>query len=117
MLGIEIVPEAIMDANENKKINGIENIEFICGDVSKIIDDKVSGDVIIVDPPRTGLDKHTIEVINDSEIERVIYVSCNPMTLVRDIKDMDRYEFIDMTLVDMFPETHHVESVCVLNRR
>lgn len=114
VLGIEIVNSAILDANENKKINGIENVEFICGDVSKMIDDKISGDVIIVDPPRTGLDKHTIEVINDFEIKKLIYVSCNPMTLVRDIKEMNRYELIDMTLVDMFPQTHHVECVALL---
>ena len=61
-----------------------------------------------------GLDKHTVSVINNSGIKKVIYVSCDPMTLVRDIKEMDKYSLQDITGVDMFPQTHHVECVCVL---
>ena len=108
VLGIEIIPEAIDDAWENAKINNIDNAKFICGDVNKLIDDNVKCDVLIVDPPRVGLDKHTVEVINDSKIKKVIYVSCDTMTLVRDIKLLDNYELNDISVIDMFPETHHV---------
>ena len=114
VLGIELVPKAIMDANRNKEINKIKNVQFICGDVAKLVDDNINGDVLIVDPPRVGLDKHTVSVINNSGIKKVIYVSCDPMTLVRDIKEMDKYSLQDITGVDMFPQTHHVECVCVL---
>ncbi len=114
VLGIEIVPEAIVDANENAKLNNIENVKFICGDVSKLVSDNISGDVVIVDPPRAGLDKKTIEVLNNKKIDKIIYVSCDPMTLVRDIKLLDSYEFKEITLVDMFPQTYHVESVVLL---
>ena len=114
VLGIEIVKEAIDDANYNKKINKINNATFICSDVAKIIDDKIECDTLIVDPPRAGLDKHTKSVINNSNIKKVIYVSCDPMTLVRDLKDLDMYNLEKISIVDMFPQTCHVECVCVL---
>lgn len=114
VLGIEIVKEAINDANYNKKINNIDNASFICSDVSKIIDDNIDGDILIVDPPRVGLDKHTREVINNANIKKIIYVSCDPMTLVRDIQELDKYKLDVVSVVDMFPQTEHVECVCVL---
>ena len=114
VLGIEIVKEAINDANYNKKINNIDNASFICSDVSKIIDDNIDGDILIVDPPRVGLDKHTREVINNANIKKIIYVSCDPMTLVRDIQQLDKYKLDGVSVVDMFPQTEHVECVCVL---
>lgn len=114
VLGIEIIPEAIMDAEENMKLNNINNTKFICGDVSKLIDDNINGDIIIVDPPRIGLDNHSVEVLNNSMVNKIIYVSCDPMTLVRDISKMDNYKLEDITLVDMFPQTHHAESVVSL---
>lgn len=117
VLGIEIIEDAIKDACENAKLNNIDNISFICGDVSKLADDKISGDVVIVDPPRSGLDKHTIDVLNNKKIEKIIYVSCDPMTLVRDIKLLNNYELKDITLVDMFPQTYHVESVVLLQKK
>ena len=117
VLGIEIIPKAIDDAKENAKINNIDNVKFICGDVAKLIDKNISGDVLIVDPPRTGLDTYTCSIINNSKIKKLIYVSCDPMTLVRDIKNLDKYEFKDITLVDMFPQTHHIESVILLQRK
>ena len=116
VLGIEIIPEAIEDAKTNAKINNIDNSNFICGDVAKLIDENISGDVLIVDPPRKGLDDYTTKVINNSKIKKLIYVSCDPMTLVRDIKNLDKYEFKDITLVDMFPQTHHIESVVLLEK-
>ena len=115
VLGIEIVDDAIKDAKENAKINGMDNTRFICGDVSKLIDDNINGDILIVDPPRVGLDGHTIDVINNKKIEKVIYVSCNPMTLVRDLKLLDNYELKEISVVDMFPQTHHTECVCLLS--
>ena len=117
VLGIEIVKEAIDDANYNKKINKIDNAIFICSDVAKIIDDKIECDTLIVDPPRAGLDKHTKSVINNSNIKKVIYVSCDPMTLVRDLKDLDMYNLEKISIVDMFPQTCHVECVSVLHRK
>ena len=117
VLGIEIVKEAIDDANYNKKINKIDNAIFICSDVAKIIDDKIECDTLIVDPPRAGLDKHTKSVINNSNIKKVIYVSCDPMTLVRDLKDLDMYNLEKISIVDMFPQTCHVECASILHRK
>ena len=117
VLGIEIVSDAIDDAKENARINNINNTEFICGDVSKLIDDNINGNIMIVDPPRIGLSKHVVSVINNSNIEKLIYISCDPMTLVRDIKELDNYKLKDISLVDMFPQTHHCESITVLERR
>lgn len=117
VLGIEIVKEAINDANYNKKINNIDNASFICSDVSKIIDKNIDGDILIVDPPRAGLDKHTREIINNANIKKIIYVSCDPMTLVRDIQELDKYKLVEVSVVDMFPQTEHVECVSVLQRK
>ena len=117
VLGIEIINDAICDAKENAKLNNITNVDFICGDVSKLVDDNVSGNIVIVDPPRAGLDNHTIDVLNNINIDKLIYVSCDPMTLVRDLKMLDNYDIKDITLVDMFPQTHHVESVILLQRK
>lgn len=114
VLGIEIIPEAIRDAYNNALLNGIDNAEFKCGDVSKLIDSNISCDKLIVDPPRVGLDKHTNMIINNSMIEEIIYVSCDAMTLARDIKMLSNYRVKDILLVDMFPQTHHVECVSVL---
>jgi len=114
VLGIEIVKDAINDAKENAKINNINNVKFLCGDVSKLIDKNINGDTLIVDPPRSGLDKHTIKVINNKKISKIIYVSCDPMTLVRDIKMLNNYELDKISIIDMFPQTHHVENVVLL---
>ena len=114
VLGIEIVEDAVNDAKRNAEINNINNVDFICGDVSKLIDNNLNGNILIVDPPRTGLDNHTLDVINNINIDKLIYVSCEPMTLVRDLKKLYNYELKDITLIDMFPQTHHVECVCVL---
>ena len=116
VLGIEIISDAIVDAKKNAEINDICNVDFVCGDVSKLIDDNIVGNKVIVDPPRTGLDSHTIDVLNKISIDKLIYVSCDPMTLVRDLKMLDKYEIKDITLVDMFPQTHHVESVVLLQK-
>ena len=115
VLGIEIVENAIKDANINKELNNIDNISFECGDVGRLINSHYKLDVLVVDPPRAGLDKKTKKVILDNEYKRVVYVSCDPMTLVRDLSELlEKYEIKDITLVDMFPNTYHVESVVLL---
>ena len=118
IIGIELNKQAVEDAKENAKINGVNNIEFYAGDVGKIINDQIKADVIVVDPPRSGLDKRTKDILLKIKANKIVYVSCNPLTLARDIKELDSwYDLGDITLVDMFPNTHHVESVCVLNFR
>lgn len=118
VLGIEINESSITDANKNMKINNISNTKFVCSDVAKILDENYHYDIVIVDPPRSGLDNHTKDILKKIKSKRIVYVSCDPMTLVRDIKDLsDVYEFNDISLVDMFPNTHHVESVVTLKRK
>ena len=118
--GIEIVEEAIEAANENAKINNVENTEFISGDVEQILDDlvnrkKVIPDIIMVDPPRKGLDNKSIENILKIKPKRLTYISCNPATLVRDLAKLEEfYEIVFLKPVDMFPFTSHVECVSVL---
>ncbi len=119
VLGIEINRQAIIDARENQKRNHIDNAEFICSDVATIVD-KIKEDysVIIVDPPRSGLDDKTLFYLKNCNAKRIVYVSCDPVTLARDLKELKEIYHIDeLTPVDMFPQTYHVECVCVLNRR
>lgn len=112
IIGIEVNKDAVASANINKKINGINNIEFICNKSSDI---EIIGDVLIVDPPRNGLDKITINKIINSSIKKIVYVSCNPITLARDLKVLkEKYDLDQITLFDMFPNTNHVECVCLL---
>lgn len=121
--GIEIVKQAIEDAKENANINNIRNIEFFAGDVEKVFENvlkehNVKPDVIFVDPPRKGLDKHTIENILNIKPEKIVYISCNPASLVRDLKLLEEsYEIKKIQPVDMFPFTSHVECVSVLHRK
>ena len=118
--GVEIVEQAIKDAKENSKTNNIENTEFIAGDTEIVLDDlinnkKIIPDVVMVDPPRKGLDNRTIENINKIKPNRVIYISCNPATLIRDLaKFEENYEIKSIQPVDMFPLTSNVECVSVL---
>lgn len=116
VLGIEINEFAIKDAKENAKINNIKNIDFLCGESGKKLNDiKFNPDVIIVDPPRSGLNKETINNIFKFNANKIIYVSCDPMTLVRDLNLLnEKYDIIELTPYDMFPNTKHVENLCVL---
>lgn len=119
VLGVEVNQQAVSDAKRNQILNSISNIEFICGDVVHIIEqiqDKYS--VVIVDPPRSGLDIKTISILKKWKVKRIVYVSCDPVTLARDLNQLKEiYEIEELTPVDMFPNTYHVECVCVLNRR
>jgi 23S rRNA (uracil1939-C5)-methyltransferase len=119
VLGIEINKQAIIDANKNKDLNNINNIEFIAEDVSKIINKiKFKPSIIVVYPPRAGLDEKTIKEIIKINPNKLIYVSCDPMTLVRDLNILKYYFNIkEITPFDMFPNTYHVESVVLMNRK
>ena len=118
--GIEIVPQAIEDAKENAKLNDIQNAEFMVGDVefalSELIEKRnIIPDVVFVDPPRRGLDTTTIKNLEKVKPEKIVYISCNPATLVRDLKMFEEeYEIKSITPVDLFPWTKHVECVSVL---
>ena len=118
--GIEIVKQAIEDAKENAKINKIENIEFFDGDVEKTFKNlmekkQIYPDVIVVDPPRKGLDVNTINNILAVEPKKVVYISCNPATMTRDLNMLeDKYEIKEIQPVDMFPFTKHIENISIL---
>ncbi len=115
VVGIEKVPAAITNANQNKELNKIKNIEFILGKVEDIIQkENLEYDTIIVDPPRQGLDKKSINVINNSKAPHIIYVSCDPITLARDLKLLNNYTLKEIELFNMFPRTYHVECLCQL---
>ena len=116
VLGIEISKDSISDAMKNKKLNNVKNIEFICGDVAKAISKvNFNPDVIVVDPPRAGLDFKTREFLNNSNAKRIVYVSCDPMTFTRDLNELkDKYNIKEITPFDMFPNTYHVENIAVL---
>ena len=119
--GIEIVPQAINDAVENARINNIKNAEFMIGDVEISFDELINKKnivptAIIVDPPRKGLDDKTIQNILKIKPEKLVYISCNPATMVRDLSKMEEiYNINRIQPVDMFPFTKHVECVAVLN--
>lgn len=116
--GIEVVEDAIKDAKYNATLNEITNVDFLLGKVEDHIDLFENIDLIVVDPPRSGLDKNVVHNILRIKPQTIIYVSCDPITLVRDIEMLkEKYSLLEVTPVDMFPNTYHVECVCVLNRR
>ena len=123
VVGIEYVPEAIADAKINSEINGIGNTVFYAGDMKQVLSDEFVAangrpDVIILDPPRAGVDEPVIGVILRAAPERIVYVSCNPATQARDLALLDAdYRVEAVQPVDMFPHTHHVENVVKLVRR
>ena len=113
VLGIEINKDSIKNANINKELNNIKNIEFKCDDAKNI---KKKYDSIIVDPPRNGLSKEVTKYLNDSNSNQIVYISCNPNTLKRDIELLNKYEIKNLSCCDMFPRTKHIEMICVLER-
>ena len=119
VIGIEVIEDAVRDAKSNAKLNNITNTEFYLGDVSKVINKlKFVPDTIILDPPRSGISKDLIEFLLSLKVKNIIYVSCNPLTLARDINLLDScYELKSIKLVDEFPNTYHLESITFLNLR
>ena len=116
VLGIEINDSSVRDANYNIKLNNLDNVKVIKGDVGKVLKSNEEYDAIIVDPPRSGLDKKTKKTLLELKSDKLIYISCDPITLARDVKYLSEcYEIKDMVLVDMFPNTYHVESVVLLS--
>ncbi len=120
--GIEVVGEAIKMAQENARLNGIDNCDFRAGKVRDILPDLQDGfkpDLIIVDPPRKGCHQDVLDEFAEIEPDKIIYVSCNPASLARDLKRLNAlgYGVVEIQPVDMFPQTYHVESVALIKRR
>ena len=122
VIGAEIVPEAIVNAKANAAANGVENVDFICadaGEAARELEERgLHPDVIVVDPPRRGMDETAVRAVCSMSPERVVYVSCNPATLARDILRFNEhgYSLRDVSAVDMFPRTCHIESVVLMSR-
>lgn len=120
VLGIEAVPPAVKDARRNAKLNNIKNAEFICENAEtalpRLVAEGKRFSAILLDPPRRGAEKPALDAIVNSGAERIAYVSCNPATLARDCKILAAAGYYPMSVqpVDMFPMTHHVETVCLL---
>ena len=123
VIGIEYVPEAIEDAKINSALNGIDNTSFYAGDMKDVLNEEFIArhgrpDVIITDPPRAGMHKDVVDTILKAAPERIVYVSCNSATQARDLNLMDSdYKVMGVQAVDMFPHTHHVENIVLLQRR
>ena len=118
VVGVEKEHSSIVSANLCKEENYIQNITFIEGKVEDKIDDFQDIDSIIVDPPRSGLDKHTIDTILNLKPETITYISCDPATLARDLKRLlEKYDLLEIHPVDMFPNTYHVENVVFLEQK
>ncbi|MEZ2657925.1 23S rRNA (uracil(1939)-C(5))-methyltransferase RlmD [Aneurinibacillus aneurinilyticus] len=123
VFGVEIVPDAIEDAKRNARLNSMDNVTFAVGEAETIIpqwyEEGSNADVIVVDPPRKGCDKRLLDTITAMKPERVVYVSCNPATLARDLRILEDggYRTIEVQPVDMFPHTNHVECCSLLVRK
>ena len=124
VIGIEIVPQAVEDARENARMNGITNAEFICGAAESVMprmaakNTETGENIVIVDPPRKGCDAKLLECIINMAPRKIVYISCDPATLARDIRILGEggYEPEQIQPVEMFPQTSHVETVCLLSR-
>src|SRR5699024_1428923 len=120
--GIEIFDEAIQDAKMNAELNNITNAEFYQGAAEKVMPEwKANGfnpDVIVVDPPRKGCDQSLLDAMIEMHPKRIVYVSCNPATLARDLKILsEEYNVTKVQPMDLFPQTHHIETVVKLERK
>ncbi len=122
VIGVEVIPQAVEDARDNAKRNGIENAEFFCGDAGQaaleLEKQGIRADVVIVDPPRKGLNADTIEALHRFAPRRIVYVSCDPATLARDVALLKEkgYRLRNAMAADLFPRCAHVESICLLCR-
>jgi 23S rRNA (uracil1939-C5)-methyltransferase len=122
IIGVESVKPAVIDANRNAVLNGIVNAEFICGKAEEIVPKRLRGvkaQVVILDPPRAGCRPELLETVAGINPERIVYVSCNPSTLARDLKILSGlgYGFIEAAPVDMFPFSSHAECVTLITRK
>jgi 23S rRNA (uracil1939-C5)-methyltransferase len=123
VIGIEYVPDAISDAKINSANNGIDNTLFFAGDMKEVLHagfvaDHGHPDVVITDPPRAGMDEKVIQAILEASPDRIVYVSCNPATQARDLQLLQhQYAVSEVHPVDMFPHTHHVENVVLLQKK
>lgn len=121
--GVEVIPQAIEDAKENARMNDIENAEFLVGESETVIPRLsklgVKADVVVVDPPRKGCDEKLLQSIVEIAPNRMVYVSCNPATLARDLKYMaeNGYEIREVQPVDLFPQGYHVETICLMSKK
>lgn len=120
--GVEVVAEAVEDAKRNAKLNELDNVEFVVGKAEDVMPrwktQGIKPDVIVVDPPRKGCDKTLLQTMLDMEPKRIVYVSCNPATLARDLRILEDggYRTMEVQPVDMFSQTHHVEAVALMSR-
>ena len=123
VIGVEVIPQAVQDAKDNAVRNGIENAEFFCGDAGQAaleLESKgIKADVVVVDPPRKGLNADTIEALSRFAPRRIVYVSCDPATLARDVALLKErgYSVLNATAADLFPRCAHVETVVLLSRK
>jgi 23S rRNA (uracil1939-C5)-methyltransferase len=119
VIGAELVQDAVEDAEQNCATNGVSNCRFIAGDLRETLSDLDRGaDVLVIDPPRAGMHKDVLAGVLERACERVVYVSCNPATLARDLGVLSAaYRVEEIQPVDMFPHTYHVEAVARLNRK
>ena len=126
VVGIESVESAVRDAAENARTNGITNCEFLLGDLKDRLKTREEWmgrfpepDVLIIDPPRSGMHPGAVEEILKMNVPRIVYISCNPSTQARDAKALcaDRYQLSVLQPVDMFPHTYHIENVALFERR
>ena len=119
VVGVEVFKESIDNAKKNKKLNNCNNIRFICDKVENVIDNiKDNTDLVIVDPPRGGLDTTSVNVLLSMNVNNLVYVSCDPVTLARDIKLLkEKYDVISIKPFNMFSRTYHVECVCLLKAK
>jgi len=123
VVGIEEIPEAIADAEENMRLNNIRNAVFYAGDVKNVLSPEFAQkhgkpDVVITDPPRAGMHEKAVRFLLDLAAPRIVYVSCNPSTQARDLQLLsEKYDVLKSQAVDMFPHTHHIENVVLLELR
>ena len=120
VVGVEIIAEAVEAAKENAALNGLSNCKFLAGDVLKVLDEiEEKPDYIILDPPRDGIHPKAIGKIIDYGVENMVYISCKPSSLARDLEIYAArgYEVKKICCVDMFPNTYHVETVTMLHRK
>ena len=122
VLCVEINPDSVKNAKKNAHINQINNIDFVCEDASKyityMVNQKVKLDAIVVDPPRSGLEKAFVDALNQIKVKKLVYISCDPKTLSRDLKQLSyKYDIHPVQPVDMFSQTYHIENVVLLTAK